>query len=411
MNVAKYSFCPLTKLIKHNLFKFLGFLFVYPLSLIIPRKKTLWVFGSNFGFADNPKYLYYCLKDNHPELKAVWIYRKASESHFFRSKGVDAYFYKSIRGFIYTMFAGVYVYSFRTSDINYYTSGGAIKVELWHGIAMKEVEFRIKKGRVAYRYNGSILSRYRYPILYQKPDVLLNVGPRYFEILRESFKVEEEKCIIDMYPRCVQFFEDKNKQIERLYKEGGDILTLYKRFGSYRKVYLYMPTFRDTNRNLFEEIGFDFVRLNKVLLDSKSLLIIKVHPNTFNYIRDLADYSNIYFIKRQYDIYPILPFISTLITDYSSIYFDVLLLKKEILLFPFDKNEYQNGDRELVFDYDKDIVGRRVTSFDEFIQIVMEQQDLHLKEKEYKMLIDAFWGTSDSYKDIVNEVKMRYSIL
>ncbi len=394
----------------HNLLKILGFIFVYPVSLIMPRNRSLWVFGSNFGFADNPKYLFYDIINNHHEIKAIWIYRKITDKDYFRTKNIKAYYYKSILGFLYSLRAGVYVYSFRTSDINYYTSGNAIKVNLWHGIALKEVEFRAKKGKMAYRYNGSLISRYRYPILYQKPTVLLNVGPRYSEILRESFKLREEDCITDMYPRCKPFFEDPILQHKRIYDEGGELLELYKRINLYRKVYFYMPTFRDTNRNLFKDGNFNFEELNQALIATNSIFVIKVHPNSFSNIPEIANFSNIYFVKRQFDVYPLLPFVTTLITDYSSIYFDVLLLKKEILLFPFDKDLYQEGDRELVFDYDKDIIGKKIYHFEELIHVIRDQTDLHLKEEDYKNLVESFWGSPESHKDIVNEIKIRYNI-
>jgi CDP-glycerol glycerophosphotransferase (TagB/SpsB family) len=73
-------------------------------------------------------------------------------------------------------------------------------------------------------------------------------------------------------------------------------------------------------------------------------------------------------------------------TDYSSVYFDFLLLNKPIILTPFDKKEYLATSREMYFDYEKEIEGIRANDWNEVINI--------LKEKKYyvpsKKTIDKF---------------------
>ena len=383
----------------------LGRIFVFPLSNIVKRDKSLWVFGSNFGYADNPKYLYEEVLRNYPNIKAIWIYKNSGATSWYKSNGIKAFYYKSIKGVYYCMKAAVYVYSFRTSDINYYTSGNAFKVNLWHGIGMKEVEFRIKKGLIANRYNGSLISRLHYPVLYQKPDILLNVGVKYFNKLRDSFQVNNENCVVDIYPRCKFFYESRDQQINRIQNEGGELKKMYDKIKDYSKVYLYMPTFRDSSRDIFTSSGFDFEMLNEALKKSNDFFVIKVHPNTFGLLTKLKDYSNILITRHQFDIYPLLPFVDVLITDYSSIYFDFLLLKKEIILFPFDYQEYQKGDRELSMDYDVDIIGKKTYSFKELIKIIDKREDCHLSNDEYKKMIHDYWG--ERHQNIVDEIIKR----
>lgn len=63
----------------------------------------------------------------------------------------------------------------------------------------------------------------------------------------------------------------------------------------------------------------------------------------------LVSYSNLRIIDSSCDIYPILPFTDVLITDYSSIYYDYMLIpNKQILLFPFDEEEYCTFNRDLL---------------------------------------------------------------
>ena len=401
----------MTKIIKKLqsvFFTILGRLFVYPFSNIVKRDNHIWVFGSNFGYADNPKYLYEEVHMNYPSIKTIWIYKKRSDNDWYKSRGINAFYYKSLKGIKYCLKAGVYIYSFKTSDINYYTSGNVFKVNLWHGIGMKECEFRIKKGRLADRYNGSLISRFRFPVIYQKPDLLLNVGKKYFEIQRDSFKVDENTCVVDIFPRCKPFFDNKQQQVNRIENEEKELHDLYMTIKRYNKVYFYMPTFRDSHRDIFTACGFDFIALNNSLKKSNDIFVIKVHPNTFSLLSKIDSFSNIIIIKHQFDIYPILPFIDTLITDYSSIYFDCLLLRKELVLFPFDIEEYKNGDRELSIDYNADIKGTRIYKFKELLDIVDKRTDCHLQKIEYDNLTFDFWG--EEHHDIAKEIMRRIRI-
>ena len=54
----------------------------------------------------------------------------------------------------------------------------------------------------------------------------------------------------------------------------------------------------------------------------------------------------------QLDIYPLLKHTDMMITDYSSIYFDYLLLDKPIIFYPYDFEQYTKDDRNLLFDYE-----------------------------------------------------------
>ena len=49
--------------------------FNYFFSFIIPIDKNLWVFGAWFGekYADNSKYLFEYVNENHTEIRAVWL--------------------------------------------------------------------------------------------------------------------------------------------------------------------------------------------------------------------------------------------------------------------------------------------------------------------------------------------------
>jgi hypothetical protein len=80
-----------------------------------------------------------------------------------------------------------------------------------------------------------------------------------------------------------------------------------------------------------------------------------------------------------------------LITDYSSILYDyVLMPKKHIILFHYDYEEYVNS-REFIFDIQDNIVGRKVYTFDELIQVI-STNDYTIDATARQKILDKFWG-------------------
>ena len=59
------------------------------------------------------------------------------------------------------------------------------------------------------------------------------------------------------------------------------------------------------------------------------------------------DLSNIVYYDNECDVYPVLKIIDLIITDYSSIYIDTLLINKKVIFFPFDINEYYTNTKDI----------------------------------------------------------------
>ncbi|HGC4783938.1 TPA: CDP-glycerol glycerophosphotransferase family protein, partial [Escherichia coli] len=116
---------------------------VYFLSGFFPRNPNIWVFGSFNGFEDNPKYLYLHVLNKNKEIRSIWIAKDKMELLQARNSGGEAYLFNSIKGFLFTLNAGIYIYSAYITDISFIASRKAKKVNLWHGIPIKKIEFDI----------------------------------------------------------------------------------------------------------------------------------------------------------------------------------------------------------------------------------------------------------------------------
>ena len=100
-------------------------------------------------------------------------------------------------------------------------------------------------------------------------------------------------------------------------------------------------------------------------------------------------------IKENMDLYEILPHTDMLITDYSSVYFDYLLLNKPIVFINTDLEKYRETRGLLLEPYDQWTPGLKVREFEELIKVIKNSfsEDTFIKQR--KELIDIF----HTYKD------------
>ncbi len=323
------------------LYLFLG------LSYFVPRNKNIWLFGSCYSvlFNDNAKYLYLYVNENFPNIKAIWISSNKNTIRFLRSKNLKAYNKYSIQGIFYALIGKFYFFNGFVGGINTWANGGAVKVHLWHGVPIKKIRFDMKQ------FAPSFANRFLYPGLYpDKNDYILSTSKKTTEIFKSAFRIDKNKYLELGYPRneILSYSEDKIMNFIQKY-EPFETKKLVQNLKKYDKVFAYMPTWRDNGRDFIKDAQIDFELLNQTLQNKNYCLILKLH-NLTKLSVNVEQYKNILLIDNKLDMYPILPFTDCLITDYSSIFFDYKLMNKEVILFPFDKEEYTKN-RELYYDY------------------------------------------------------------
>jgi len=120
-----------------------------------------------------------------------------------------------------------------------------------------------------------------------------------------------------------------------------------------RRVLLYMPTFRDWNNAADRRIPIDWVTLDASLERHRGVLYCKLHPSDQTCLPPMDGIRNVHVLPSAIDVYPLLGHTHALISDYSSIFFDYLLLDRPILFYPYDLDEYQRLSRTLYDPYDQ----------------------------------------------------------
>ena len=135
---------------------------------------------------------------------------------------------------------------------------------------------------------------------------------------------------------------------------------------------LYAPTWRENQHLPGEGYQFqlpvDFKRWREVLGD-EYVILFRAHyfiSNSFDFV---AFSGFVYDVSQMDDINPLYLAADVLITDYSSIYIDYLLLERPMLFLPYDREDYLKT-RGFNFDYDEVTPGPKPKSYAEFLNSI-----------------------------------------
>ena len=376
--------------------KFLAYLIcycIYPFSFLVPRSKKKWAFGSFRGaFNDNAKYLFIHVTEQMPDIDCAWLSVNRTTVRTIKEKGLKAYHVLSPAGIWFALRAKCWFFNAYSSDIMFCLSGGAKLVNLWHGLPLKRIEFDIESGILADRFvKKTLKERYFHPEVFKRPDYVVSSTELFSEVFARSFRIPLERCLNLGLARneILTWPEEKRRAFIDRY-EPTETLDLIGQMGNFDRVFVYMPTWRDS-QNDFVTAGFDFKSMEEVLSENNALLLIKPHANTFIDPVILNGLARIKLLPSTLDIYPVLPYTDVLITDYSSVMYDYILMeKKDVILYLFDKEEYVN-ERPFIWSFEDMTYGHRASSFETLLELV-GNVGLCPDEANKAVLVKKCWG-------------------
>jgi CDP-glycerol glycerophosphotransferase (TagB/SpsB family) len=386
---------------------------VYFFSGLFPRCKKVYVFGSaHDSFIDNAKYLFIALSKKDTSSKLIWITSNNEVISYLRGLGFSAYHKISFPGAYYCLRAGTYFFNIYVTDINFWLSRNSRLINLWHGVPLKKIEHDIDSGPLLKNYCpknsfDKLKAKVFYPHLSVELFALAVPSKMLVDMFSSAFNISKTKCIVANYPRNEILLKSKKDIINFLgeLKEYAS-LEIIKNINDYNKVYLYMPTWRDSGADFISLSGLDFDVLDSLLHKRNEVFVLKMHPNTKICLDSMWRFKNIKVLNNSIDIYPILPFADTLITDYSSVYIDFLLLNKDIIFFCFDKDCYLSSQRSMYYDYDSVTPGSKAKNFQELLSFISSEKPVDYSV-ERKMVVEFFYGKENncSLSDLITGEK------
>lgn len=305
------------------------------LNRCVPKRNNQILFESNSDYCDNSRALYdYLLAHGYGEkYRFIWCVADVKRPPDGLA-GAKVVSFRSKKGFLRYFFAmarsGKVVFSHYAPP--FVNPKGQMVLNLWHGTPLKTLKGHVPPAEL-FRW-------------------LLSPSDLFDPILADSFGAAPEQLVQLGYPRNDLLFHPADS-LERLGIEAG----------RWKKVLLWMPTFRRPAGGAYQDgaatsTGLPLMEspelleeLNRRLERLGFYLMIKLHPGQDLSGMKLVELSSIRMLtNRELDaagveLYRLVGAADGLLTDYSSIYFDYLLLDRPMifLIDDFDLYEEKRG--------------------------------------------------------------------
>lgn len=225
------------------------------------------------------------------------------------------YFLNCIKQLYYVYTSHLIILNNNNYVVSHFKRNGVVVLQLWHACGA------IKKFGNAIERKYSI-SNYDYVLSTSK----------YWKIpYSQAFGVNQENVLPLGMPRNDELFNEEKK------KKYRDVL--YKKYPMLKnkKIILYAPTFRGNIYKGFYDIPFDALKIIQAL-DDDYVILYKYHPLLGN--RQLCQHDRIINMNNE-DTHQLFCITDYLVSDYSSIVFDYMILQKPLLFFVPDLEDYE----------------------------------------------------------------------
>jgi CDP-glycerol glycerophosphotransferase len=325
-------------------------------SNFIPKNSNKVLFFSKPDYSDNAKYIYEKMLEMklNNRLDLIWaVYTKVNVNNVRR---------RTLKYF-YNILTAKYIIS--THGVPHWKSKNQIAILTGHGLPFKASDYLARTNLINFSYKQRI-SLY---ITSKKINYLLSTSRLHAIILAAEWRLNMDKILITGFPRQDALYNKQAKKIASKFNIEKD---------KFYKLILYVPTFRDYNKDdlssdiLGNENFLKYLEVKNILLIYKphlrvfahspriSELIIKFnHPNVIMLIdKDL--------IKEGIHLYEFLSVFDLIITDYSSIFYDATLLDIPIIFYVPDLETY-SMDRGFIFEPSKWLPGHLTRNLDELL--------------------------------------------
>lgn len=348
-----------------------GLLFRIFRLIPVNQKKVVLYMNHNCGFHGNLRYIYEEMKRRELSFRFIIM----SKDSLFNSKSNHKIIrlLKKIKGgfsFYITL-----NYHFATAKIicmndNFLPlaymplSKETSLFQLWHGGgAFKQFGLSSEKDKFVRKLvlNGN-----------QQVKGLFVSSKQVIDIYEEALGIKKELIYPTGVPVTDYYFKEHNfvEAKERFYKR-------YKELKG-KKIVFYAPTFRGTD----EENEVLLQRFNcseiKNQLGEEYAILVRMHPQIRPQHRQVPE--SCYDVTEYSDVKDLYVVSDLLITDYSSVLVEYVLLDKPIILYAYDLERY---DRGFYFDYREMMPGPIVVNQEQLISCILNNNIQSTKKREH----------------------------
>lgn len=399
--------------LKNNLKRVINALTAFIFSFF-PRSKKVVLLGGWYGqrFADNSKALYLFMHEYREELgleKVLFTTKNPTIYRELRESGYDVLYTNSLSSLKYHLKAGYHIVDMGAKDLLRYASCDAKRINLWHGFPLKKIGYYDTHPHLSLS-EAIAHNKAREELGCWNSFCNLVISEKHKEFQQHAFGLSDDQMILGIYPRIAYMLGYIKKfylKTELRAKERiEDVIKQNK------KIIGYFPTFRnktEMNRKCFDlpRQIFDF------LASVDGYLITKMHYTSDAQINAVNDRT--INIPPEADLYNFLGYLDVLITDYSSVIFDFIMLKKPIVFYCFDLEYYESSDRGFLLDYNSFTPGDKALSVGDLIisldRLFKDEADYLNRYSDVYASTLELTGKKSSYYNQISVMKLCESLL
>lgn len=310
-------------------------------TLLVPRGQG-WVFGCGAGIGDGALALQRLAQQQGHD--TVWLTSSDREKRDAEALGIRTVPKAGLRGWWATARAGVVVVTHGLGDVNRYANAGGFIVQLWHGIPLKRIGLDSPATTQVPNVPGAALLRRLVGLLYrgaaQRIRVLPAASHRSRGRLESAFGIGDDRVVVTGEPRVDVLSAES--ALERRAAASALLADAVGDMPVGARTILYAPTWRDGAADPAVPTAEQWVRIIGVLERADATLLVRSHPLGEGGYTPPLPTRRVRMLSASVltDVTPALPAVDVLITDYSSMAYDVGLLAMPVLYLAPDAEEY-----------------------------------------------------------------------
>lgn len=371
----------------------IGWLLVAPLAALVPKRRDwIAVVGRLDGqFADNAKYFFLQACQLEPTLRCVFISERNRVVALMAGTHREALRYPSFSAgwFLARCNTAVVDESSWYKRIRFFLLIRANVVQLWHGVGCKRIEldrWHRETGRHSWISRAPVfrlrLLLYRLTGRWKHYSAVVTTSEFYRNaVFARAFAADHFP--ITGYPRndFAVSLDGENRELAWINVDGPIRAQLAEWRHLHRKLVLVAPTFRDSGSVPMQLDNATLQAIDRFAEKNGVEFLFKFHPSERNADHIGGRYFHV--CARDSDIYPLFPYAAALVTDYSSISMDFLLVDRPMLFLIPSYDTYQVNDRQLQFDPHTMMPGPIVPDWPLLLKALLTEwsMDSHMQER------------------------------
>ncbi len=349
-------------------------------------------------YACSPKAIYEAMKKapEYANYRFVWVFRNAVKQRLLlgdeRTIVVKYGSKKQLRMYAQAKY---WVSNWRLSEA-IIKKPEQVFIQTWHGTPLKKIGMDLKiEGNAT---TSQKAGHRKYLNDAKKYDYLVSPSAFCTEVFKSAFGLtilgKEDIIVEEGYPRNDFLYQYKPEDIREIREQLG--------IEEGKKVILYAPTWRDNQHQLgvgYTSNSFDYIKKFLDGLSDEYVVLLRLHYLVANSL-NLSGYEHkVKNCSKFDDINKLYVISDVLITDYSSVFFDYANLKRPILFYMYDLEEYESSIRDFYIDLEE-LPGPIIKTEEELseklrdVALVMEQYQEKYRafNEKYTYLDDANAG-------------------